>query len=120
MSSDSSRSFPGALASGFRRLRRVLLAAAVLILLYAAAGFWLLPWLARPRIEHAASESLARPVTLQRLRFNPFALSGIAEGLDIRDLDGAPLLHWERLTIDFAAWKSLFRREWWFGEISLE
>jgi hypothetical protein len=120
VSSDSSRSFPGALASGFRRLRRVLLAAAVLILLYAAAGFWLLPWLARPRIEHAASESLARPVTLQRLRFNPFALSGIAEGLDIRDLDGAPLLHWERLTIDFAAWKSLFRREWWFGEISLE
>jgi hypothetical protein len=98
----------------------VVLAAAVLILLYAVAGFWLLPWLARPRIERAASESLGRPVTLERLRFNPFALSGIATGLDIRDLDGAPLLHWERLTIDFALWRSVVRREWWFGEISLE
>jgi hypothetical protein len=108
------------MASGIRRLRRTLLAAAVLVGLYAAAGFWLLPWVARPRLERAASERLARPVTLQRLRLNPFALSAVAYGLDIRDRDGAPLLHWERFAIDFAAWRSLLRREWWFGEISLE
>jgi hypothetical protein len=103
-----------------KRLRRALLVAVVLVLLYAAAGFWLLPWLARPRIERSASDYLQRPLTLQRLRFNPFALAAVAEGLDIRDRDGTPLLHWERLKIDFAAWRSLFRREWWFEEISLD
>jgi hypothetical protein len=104
----------------FRRLRRALFAATVLVAFYAFAGFVLLPWLARPRLERAASDALQRPVTLQKLRVNPFALSAVATGLDIRDKDGAPLLHWERLKIDFAAWRSLVRREWWFGEISLD
>jgi len=58
-------------------------------------------------------------VTLARLRLNPFALSTSAEGLAVTDRDGAPLLRWDRLGINFEALSSLVRREWVFKDVRL-
>jgi hypothetical protein len=82
-------------------------------------GFLAAPPLLRPQIEKRAAAFLGRPVSLARLRLNPFALSVTADGLEIRDRDGAPLLRWDRLYLNFEAAASLYQRAWVFHEIHL-
>jgi uncharacterized protein DUF748 len=104
-----------------RRLigRRVLVAIGASLLLYTVGGFLVAPLLLRHPIERWTGAFLGREVTLDRLRLNPYALSLTADGLQITDRDKTPLLHWERLYVDFAALRTLWRREWVFGEIRL-
>jgi hypothetical protein len=99
--------------------RRLLIIAAGLVAVYAIAGFLVAPPLLRGRIEREASARLGREVHLARLRINPFALSITLDGLLINDPDGTPLLRWDRLYVDFAPLRSLWRRAWCFGQIHL-
>ncbi|HKQ97909.1 MAG TPA: DUF748 domain-containing protein, partial [Candidatus Polarisedimenticolia bacterium] len=101
------------------RRRRWLFVAAILVALYAILGFLVAPAMLRHPLERQASALIGREVTLDRLRLNPFALSVTADGLHIKDKDGTPLLRWERLYLDFAALRSLWRREYCFGQIHL-
>ncbi|HUD70431.1 MAG TPA: DUF748 domain-containing protein, partial [Dongiaceae bacterium] len=101
------------------RRRRLLIIAAALVAVYAIAGFLVAPPLLRGRVEREASARLGREVHLTRLRLNPFALSITADGLLIDDRDRTPLLRWDRLYVDFAPLRSLWRREWCFGQIHL-
>src|SRR5262245_3144904 len=101
------------------RARKVLVAAGPALALYALGGFVLAPVLLRGPMERRVGAILGRPVTLERLRLNPFAMSVTADGFLISDPDGTPLLRWERLYVDFAPLRSLLRREWTFGEIGL-
>jgi Domain of Unknown Function (DUF748) len=110
---------PAATSRRPRRMRRALLAAAACVALYGAIGFLAAPPLLRPEIEKRAAAFLGRPVSLARLRLNPFALSATADGLEIRDRDGAPLLQWDRLYLNFEAAASLFRHAWVFHAIHL-
>ncbi|HET8947926.1 MAG TPA: DUF748 domain-containing protein [Candidatus Polarisedimenticolia bacterium] len=102
-----------------RWLLRTVLVAAAAVVLYAAAGFLILPRALRGPLEREVAAQLSRQVSLRRLRFNPFSLSGTALGLDITDRDGTPLLRWEKLLVNFDPVKSLWRREWTFHEIHL-
>src|SRR5690606_33211694 len=62
---------------------------------------------------------LDRPVRIDRIRVNPYALSIEARGFAITEKDGAPLVGFDRLFIDLET-KSLLRWAWTFGEITLE
>src|SRR5213594_3428666 len=98
--------------------RRVAWAAAV-VALYAIVGFSLVPIVARGRIEKLLSETLHRQATVARVRFNPFTLTCRLEGFDLRDRDGAPLLRFERFSVNLQI-SGIFRRAWRFREIVLE
>src|SRR5262245_66388698 len=82
------------------RARKVLVAAGPALALYALGGFVLAPVLLRGPMERRVGAILGRPVTLERLRLNPFAMSVTADGFLISDPDGTPLLRWERLYVD--------------------
>src|SRR5262245_30084948 len=101
------------------RARKVLVAAGPALALYALGGFVIAPVLLRGPMERRVGALLGRPVALERLRLNPFAMSLTVDGFLISDPDGTPLLRWERLYVDFAPLRSLLRREWTFGEIRL-
>jgi hypothetical protein len=87
--------------------------------LYAVVGFLVVPLAARGQLEKFLSESLQRQAAIERVRFNPFTLTGRIEGLDLRDRDGGPLLRFTRLTVNLQV-SGLFRRAWRFREIVLE
>jgi hypothetical protein len=53
--------------------------------LYALIGFLVLPWWARGWIERELSTVYARPLTIERLAFNPFTLRARAENVAIGD-----------------------------------
>src|SRR5258706_1719021 len=87
--------------------------------LYAAFGFFIVPRIARAQIEKQARAMLHRQATVARVRFNPFTLAAVVEGLDLRDRDDAALFHIDRLSADFQA-SGIFRRAWRFREIVIE
>ena len=102
-----------------RRRLRLPLVILGLVAAYAAAGYLLAPRLLRGPLQREAAARLGREVALERLRIDPFRMSATALGLDIKDRDGTPLLRWEKLHVNFDPVRSLWRREWAFGEIHL-
>src|SRR6266498_3526541 len=83
------------------RVRKALGVVAGFLVLWAAAGFLVLPRLLRPAVEGKLSELLHRPVTLHRLSVNPFALSAVLEGLDVKEKGGAgSFFSFERLYVN--------------------
>jgi uncharacterized protein involved in outer membrane biogenesis len=91
------------------RARKALGVAAGFLVLWAAAGFLVLPRLLRPAVERKLAELLHRPVALHRLSLNPFALSAVLEGLDVKEKAGAgPFFSFERLYLNLEA-VSLFK-----------
>jgi uncharacterized protein DUF748 len=71
-----------------RAARTVALVSLGLVGVYALAGTFLLPPLARHVLVDRASEALGRPVALERVRFNPFTLRSRLEGFRVLEADG--------------------------------
>ena len=90
-----------------------------LLAVYAATGFLLVPALVRSQLPPRLSALLHRPVTLRRVRVNPFALSVTLDGLEVRQRDGAPWVGWERLYVNLSA-RTLATLTPRFKEIYLE
>jgi hypothetical protein len=106
-------------SSNLSRRRRWLIAAIVVVLLYAIVGFLVLPPVVRVQIETRAGAALKRPVTVEKVRMNPFAFSVAIEGLRVTDHDGVDLASWKRGYANFDPSTSLFRREWHLGALEL-
>lgn len=100
-----------------KRNRRVLWAG-IAVLTYALIGFFVVPWILGKVIPKKAGEFLNREVSIERIRVNPFALSGSFEGLLIKDLDGAPLISWDEVYGNFEL-SSVFHWAFTFKEIRI-
>ena len=92
-----------------RRVRLALLVAAGLLVLYAVAGFLLVPAIVKSQVVRQARGRLNREATLAKVRYNPFTLEARLVGFDLRDRDGTPLLAFDTLVVNFSA-ASLPRR----------
>ncbi len=91
----------------------------VLMLAYTVSGFLIAPYFLRQQIISTAGEMLQRPVTLDEIRINPFVLSVDLKEFSISETDGAALLQFDRLFVNFQL-SSILRRAWTFDEITLE
>ncbi len=98
--------------------RIVLIVLAVLLALYAIAGFFVAPGIVRGILVKQASATLHRTVTVARVRVNPFALSLTVDSLRVADRDTTTLLSFDRFYINFQL-VSLFKREFTFAEVRL-
>jgi len=102
------------------RLRRILWVCAILLALYTVVGFFVLPPIVRTQLVKRISAELGRPVTLGKVRLNPYALSVTLENLDVREKGGGgSFVGWQRLYVNFDALDSLFG-DWVLSEIALD
>jgi uncharacterized protein involved in outer membrane biogenesis len=92
--------------------------AALLLAAYAAAGFFLVPRVARSQIESFVAETLHRRISIGDIRFNPFTLEASIAELKLTEADGAPLLAFGHLRVN-AEVASLWTRGVVFKEIEL-
>jgi uncharacterized protein involved in outer membrane biogenesis len=92
--------------------------AALLLAAYTAAGFFLLPHVARSQIESFVVEKLQRRISLGDIRFNPFTLEARIADLKLTEADGAPLLSFRHLRVN-AEVASLWRRGLVLKELEL-
>ena len=110
---------PAPLSAFLRRWRRLILVLTGIYGLWLLAGFFLVPALARPRIEREASEALKRPVTVARVRFNPFTFGATVEGLRVAERGGGDWITLRRLYADPDVWR-LLRRTVGFSGIEVD
>jgi uncharacterized protein involved in outer membrane biogenesis len=100
-------------------LRATAAVSAFLVLLYAVAGFFVLPALLRPHAIETARNRTGYEVEIEDLSINPFTLSVRVEGLVVRDQGQAPMIALESMYADFEAVRSLAGRALVFEEIRL-
>lgn len=87
---------------------------AVAVALYAIAGFLVAPPIVRHQLERRLAEALDRPVTVERVRINPFTLSAAVENLVVQErgaepgADAPPLARFDSLSVNVAT-ASLWR-----------
>lgn len=87
-----------------RRTRTVLVVLAGLLVLYAAGGFLLLPAVAKAKLPGTLLETLGRPASIQRVRFNPFTFALTLDGLRVEDRSGGTWVGFERLHLRLRPW----------------
>lgn len=100
-----------------RRRRRTLIAAFV-VCLYAIAGFVVIPAVLRAKLPPILAETLGRPVTIEKIRLNPFALTLGVSGFRIDDTDGEPFVALGELYVNLQS-SSIFRRAVTLEEVRL-
>lgn len=91
----------------------------VFFLIYTLAGYVVAPPIVREEIVSSLQKTLDRPVVLDDLRINPFALSADLRGFHVSEADGSPLIGFDRLTIRFGL-GSVLNWAWSFDEIRLD
>lgn len=95
----------------WRRFVRVLL-------IYAVFGFLIAPWIVRGVVLWQLPKKLGRPVSLQKIKLNPFAISIAIDGFTIAEPDGAPFAGWDEVYVNFDP-AGLFRRQLAFSTIAV-
>jgi len=98
---------------------RLLAAAGVLIAAYAAAGFFLVPYLARSAIEKYVTHDLQRHVAIGKITFNPFTLTTEIHTFALSEADSSPIASFDFLRVNFQI-SSIIFRAWTFKEIRLD
>ena len=86
------------------------------VLLYTLVGFLLLPWIIERQLLDFADQRLQRPMSVERVQVNPYALSLTIEGLKLDEADGTALAALRDFYVNFEA-SSLWRRAWTFKEL---
>jgi len=104
------------------RYRRYLIALAILAVLvgiYAAAGFLAMPYFARKYAVEFVQNHYHRTLTLGQIRFNPFTLKLDISKVSLPDADGQTLLSFDLLHVDLQ-FASIWRLGPSFREIILQ
>jgi hypothetical protein len=101
-----------------RRTRRLLFWGVGLVGGYTLFGFLILPPIVRAVAVKSLSKELNREVAIEKVRLNPYALSGSILGLRINDLDGETLLGWDQAYANFQL-ASFLGRPWVFSSVSV-
>jgi hypothetical protein len=96
-----------------------MLAGVGVVSLYALLGFLLAPRLFKRYVSNYAAEQLKRKALIGEVRVNPFLLTFDAKGFALEEADGAPIIGFGRLFVDFEI-SSLFRWAWTFADIRME
>ena len=90
-----------------RWLRNTLVGVAVLLVLYALAGFLVLPWWLQKTVPEQLDQSMGWQASVEDLSANPFALTLEARGFEAEDANGEPVVSFDRLTVNLSFFQLL-------------
>ena len=93
-----------------RLLRNALIAVAAFLALFAIAGFFIVPPVAKHYLVKSLTEQLGRKVAVADIDVNPFAMSASVKGFSIQEPAGAPVfVSFEELFVNLE-YRSILRR----------
>jgi hypothetical protein len=87
--------------------------------LYALLGFKVAPKIARDQAQAFVRENYGRELAIGEIGIHPFKLQAEVRDLALPDVDGRPMLGFERLFVDFEI-ASLWNRAFTFKEVTIE
>lgn len=100
------------------RAKKGAIVIAIMVLLYAALGFLVAPWILKSKAMPAIADQLGRKLIAREIKVNPFALSVTIRGFEMSEPDGTALVGFEELYVNFQL-SSIFRRAFTFAEVRL-
>ena len=105
----------------FRKIvfSKIFISAVCVVLAYTLIGFFLTPYLIKRQLTRFAAHDLKRQIQIQDIRVNPYAFKFAVQGLDLKELDGTPLLGFSERVANFES-ASLFNWAWTFSEIRFD
>ncbi|WP_288993045.1 DUF748 domain-containing protein [uncultured Marinobacter sp.] len=92
-----------------RRLsaRNISIVVLVLVVIYAIAGFALLPWWLERTLPERLEQHMGWQAEIEEVQVNPFAMSVEAVGLEARDAEGEPVVAFDSLYANLGVWRLL-------------
>ena len=92
-----------------RRLsaRNISIVVLVLVVIYALAGFALLPWWLERTLPERLDQHMGWQAEIEEVQVNPFAMSVEAVGLEARDAEGEPVVAFDSLYANLGVWRLL-------------
>jgi hypothetical protein len=99
--------------------RIILIAAAILILLYAVAGFFILPSYLKSKLQEVVAARTGMDARIGGVRVNPFALSFTLEDFSLAGADHQSVFALKRLYLNFEV-RSIFAKAAVFSEIAID
>ena len=92
-----------------KKIRMILIIVLSLIVLYTITGFFILPPVLTSVLSKNLTQALKRNVTIEKIRFNPYTLVAVVQGLSIKDQKRPDaFVSLRSLTVD-VQWASLFK-----------
>ena len=101
-----------------RWLARTVAVLGIVLIVYAIAGFLLLPLLIRTYLPKFVDKELSRRADIGAVHINPFTLRFDAQNLRLAEADGSAIFTVDTLSAGLE-WKSLLRRTWRFDQLRL-
>ncbi|MCA1784901.1 MAG: DUF748 domain-containing protein, partial [Desulfobacteraceae bacterium] len=98
---------------------KIAIIAALLLVLYTLAGFFLVPFLAGHLLPGILSDRLQSEVTLEKVTINPYSLAVEVREFKVQEPSGEPLAGFARLHVNFQL-SSLFRWALTFRDVILD
>ncbi len=92
---------------------------AILIVLYALFGFFMLPGIVKPKVIEAIASSTGKKATIGDIRINPFALSVTVDNVELYDKDNQSMIGARQLYVNFQL-ISFFNGTYTFAEIGID
>lgn len=80
--------------------RNLIIGLLVLVILYALAGFLLLPWWLQRVLPEQLDQKMGWQADVENIRVNPFTLSVETTGLHAKDADAQPVVGFDRLYVN--------------------
>ena len=74
-----------------QRTKKIALRCLIAVVIYGVLGFFVLPPLIKPVLVEKLGQASHRPVAIESLSINPFALSVTLEGVAIQEREGAEI-----------------------------
>ncbi|HTN33102.1 MAG TPA: DUF748 domain-containing protein [Marinobacter sp.] len=102
-----------------RIARNLVIGCLVLLILYALAGFLLLPWWLQRMLPEQLDQRMGWQAAVENIRINPFTLSVETTGLDAKDSNGEQVVGFDRLFVNLGFFQ-LVRGTIGFQEIELQ
>jgi hypothetical protein len=110
--------FDNRLLTNLSGAKKPAIIAALLLCLYAIAGFLVAPAIIKSKAPAIIAEQLGRKATVDQVRLNPFVLSLTVRGFELEEPNGEPFAGFEEFYVNFQL-SSLFRLALTCAEVSL-
>jgi len=101
------------------RFKKLVYTLSALLIVYALAGFLLLPAVVKPHLVSSLEQSTGRGVRLGSLRTNPFTFSATLGDFRLLDRDSSVLLSFKELYVRYRV-TSVFRHVWGLAQLHLD
>ena len=104
-----------------KKIKTLVIAFTVFLLLIAVSGFFIAPAVLKPLIIKKLTETLNREARMEKLSINPFTVSVTVRGFSLADPgQPSPFISFEKMHVNIDALMSVFRRALILTEIGLE